>query len=113
MPEQYKRFGIKVSKIDGISLGACLSIDPYNEEGYLYINLFKWEVCIGWMWFEKSPNKQLEADMMTLEEAIEHCEQKACGNDECSKEHKQLAEWLKELQTLKMNNINSNEVQIG
>lgn len=26
MPEQYKRFGIKVSKIDGISLGACLSI---------------------------------------------------------------------------------------
>lgn len=36
-------------------------------------------------------------------------EQKACGNDECSKEHKQLAEWLKELQTLKMNNINSKE----
>ena len=51
--------------------------------------------------------------MMTLEEAIEHCEQKACGNDECSKEHnKQLAEWLKELQTLKMNNINSKEAQI-
>ena len=57
MPEQYKRFGIKVSKIDGISLGACLSIDTYNEEGYLYINLFKWEICIGWMWFEKSSNK--------------------------------------------------------
>ena len=65
------------------------------------------------MWFDKSYNKQLEADMMTLEEAIEHCEQKACGNDECSKEHKQLAEWLKELQTLKMNNINSKEAQIG
>ena len=56
--------------------------------------------------------EQLEADMMTLEEAIEHCQQKACGNDECSKEHKQLAEWLKELQTLKMNNINSKEAQI-
>ena len=53
MPEQYKRFGIKVSKIDGISLGACLSIDTYNKEGYLYINLIKWEVCIGWMWFDK------------------------------------------------------------
>ena len=51
--------------------------------------------------------------MMTLEEAIEHREQKVCGNDECSKEHKQLAEWLKELHTLKMNNINSNEAQIG
>ena len=36
MPEQYKRFGIKVSKIAGISSGACLSIDPYNEEGYFY-----------------------------------------------------------------------------
>ena len=113
MQEQYKRFGIKVSKIDGISLGACLSIDTYNEEGYLYINFFKWEICIGWMRFEKLPNKQLEADMMTLEEAIKHCEEKACGNDARSKEHKQLAEWLKELQTLKMNNINSKEAQIG
>lgn len=47
--------------------------------------------------------------MMALEEAIQHCEQNACGNDECSKEHEQLAEWLKELQTLKMNNINSKE----
>ena len=51
--------------------------------------------------------------MMTLEEAIEHCTQKACGNDECSKEHKHLAEWLKELQELKANNINSKEAQIG
>ena len=57
MLEQYKRFGVKVSKIDGISLGACLSIDTYNEEGYLYINFFKWEIYIGWMWFEKLPNK--------------------------------------------------------
>ena len=57
MPEQYKRFGIKVSKIDGISLGACLSIDTFNKEGYLYINLIKLEVCIGVMWFDKSVNK--------------------------------------------------------
>ena len=58
MPEQYKRFGIKVSKIDGISLGACISIDTYNKEGYLYINLIKWEVCIGWMWFDKINSKK-------------------------------------------------------
>ena len=38
---------------------------------------------------------------MGLEEAIKHCEEKSCANDECSKEHKQLAEWLKELKTLK------------
>ena len=41
--------------------------------------------------------------MMTLEEAIEHCAQKACGSRECAKEYKQLAEWLKELQAIKMN----------
>ena len=36
---------------------------------------------------------------MTLDEAIQHCEEKAqCGTD-CGMEHKQLAEWLKELKT--------------
>ena len=35
--------------------------------------------------------------MMTLEEAIKHCQEKSCGNSECAKEHKQLGEWLVEL----------------
>lgn len=35
---------------------------------------------------------------MTLEEAIQHCEEKSCGNSHCNQEHKQLAEWLKKLQ---------------
>ena len=39
--------------------------------------------------------------MMTIEEAIKHCEENVCDNSECSLEHKQLAEWLKELQELK------------
>jgi hypothetical protein len=36
---------------------------------------------------------------MTLDEAIQHAEEQAykLGNCECGKEHKQLAEWLKEL----------------
>ena len=34
---------------------------------------------------------------MTIDEAIQHCQEKACGNSECSKEHQQLGEWLKEL----------------
>ena len=40
---------------------------------------------------------------MTLDEAIKHCEEVAdtCENAECGKEHKQLAEWLKALKTLK------------
>jgi hypothetical protein len=41
--------------------------------------------------------------MMTLEEAITHCEEVGrknldCGNEKCGNEHLQLAEWLKELQ---------------
>lgn len=39
--------------------------------------------------------------MMTLEEAIRHCEEKSCGNSECAAEHRQLAEWLTELKQLK------------
>lgn len=38
---------------------------------------------------------------MTLDEAIEHCEEKAKCGDSCGMEHKQLAEWLKELMNLR------------
>ena len=40
---------------------------------------------------------------MTLDEAIKHCKEVAdtCENKECSIEHEQLAEWLKELKTYK------------
>ena len=41
--------------------------------------------------------------IMTLEEAIIHCEEKACGNTQCALEHRQLAEWLKELQQYRKN----------
>lgn len=35
---------------------------------------------------------------MTIEEAITHCENRAEADcSECAKEHRQLAEWLKEL----------------
>ena len=40
---------------------------------------------------------------MTIEQAIEHCEEVAthCGIKECEEEHLQLADWLKELQKYK------------
>ena len=39
---------------------------------------------------------------MTLDEAIEHCEEVANSKcDSCGAEHKQLAEWLKELKERK------------
>lgn len=51
--------------------------------------------------------------MMTLDEAILHCEEKAVGCNKCAEEHKQLAEWLKELKTfkeLKNNMVNIKEL---
>lgn len=39
--------------------------------------------------------------MMTLDEAIQHCQEKSRTNSEYSKEHWQLAEWLKELKYLR------------
>ena len=39
---------------------------------------------------------------MTLDEAIQHCEEKALCGDICDLEHKQLAEWLKELKGYRM-----------
>lgn len=39
---------------------------------------------------------------MTLDEAIQHCEEKALCGDACGLEHKQLAEWLKELKDYRM-----------
>lgn len=40
---------------------------------------------------------------MTLDEAIQHCEEVSenCTNEKCSMDHKQLADWLKELKILR------------
>lgn len=43
---------------------------------------------------------------MTLDEAIQHCEEKALCGDACGLEHKQLADWLKELKNYRMNEEN-------
>ena len=40
-------------------------------------------------------------EMMTLDEAIEHCKEKSCSNTDCAREHRQLAEWLEELKEYK------------
>ena len=49
---------------------------------------------------------------MTLDEAIQHCHEKACGNTECSQDHAQLEGWLKELKELKqrMDNVVDGEI---
>ena len=49
-----KRFGIIFSKIEsGVSIGACISYDKYSKECYLFINLIKWGISIGWLTFKR------------------------------------------------------------
>lgn len=53
-------------------------------------------------WME-THEKNWNTAIMTLEEAITHCKEKACGNTQCAIEHRQLAEWLQELQQYRQN----------
>lgn len=39
---------------------------------------------------------------MTLDEAIEHAEERACGNDQCAKDYAQLSDWLRELREARL-----------
>lgn len=50
---------------------------------------------------------------MTLEEAIIHCKEKACGNTQCAIEHGQLAEWLQELQQYRKNEYIRKDALLG
>lgn len=56
---EYKRLGIKIDEIDrGLSFGACLSYDKYGKECYLFINLIKWGISIGWLTFERKREEE-------------------------------------------------------
>lgn len=49
---------------------------------------------------------------MTLDEAIKHAREKGCSNNSCGEEHKQLADWLEELKTLRaINEVTSQDVE--
>ncbi len=51
---------------------------------------------------ERKLEEPCEVAQMSLDDAIVHAEEVANGKcDKCGQEHKQLAEWLKELKTLK------------
>lgn len=49
---------------------------------------------------------------MTLSEAIKHCEERANVCDECGREHKRLAKWLKELQERRRKEFETGEVYL-
>ena len=46
---------------------------------------------------------KIKSNIMTLDEAIKHCEEISNGCDKCADEHRQLADWLKELKNYRQN----------
>lgn len=60
------------------------------------------EAGYEWDAEHKQLNKiEQKSATMSLDEAIEHCREKSCGNNACALEHKQLEKWLTELKELK------------
>lgn len=53
------KFGIKVNKMWGnqFSIGICIS--HWDDESYLYLNLFKWTVAIGFLY---NDNKVIDSE---------------------------------------------------
>lgn len=45
-----------------------------------------------------------KVELMSLDEAIKHCNEKSCRNNACALEHKQIEKWLTELKEIKEQN---------
>lgn len=72
-------------------VSACFADESETEEGT--VNMWNTRIAP-----ERKP--------MTLDEAIEHCEEVATKNcSECAEEHKQLANWLRTLKYLEENAV--------
>lgn len=109
LPENFPEYKIAIVDIDCNSFLVNLYGDESAEYGIDTLCLIAEQAGIKGNYtpenlFEKLiwPNYPqyhtgVKNSSMTLDEAIKHCEEKANGCDACAEEHKQLAEWLKEL----------------
>lgn len=101
-----ERYGLTIDIVKDFSVTEVADkIEEYEEKqkrtcdtcqygGHTLQDLRKCVYCDGRYYW--TPKK------MTLDEAIKHCEEVADSKcDECGAEHRQLAEWLKELKELK------------
>ncbi len=49
MPESKCKFGVRVNKIDKGMWSICFGVSHFFSETYLFINLVKWSISIGWL----------------------------------------------------------------
>ena len=49
MSEGKCKFGIRVDKVDKGMWSVCFGISHFFSETYLFINLIKWSISIGWL----------------------------------------------------------------
>jgi len=57
MSEGKCKFGIRVDKIDMDMWSFCFGISHFFSETYLFINLVKWSISIGWLEKYEEENK--------------------------------------------------------
>jgi hypothetical protein len=57
MSEGKCKFGIKVDKINKGMWSICFGISHFFSETYLFINLVKWSISIGWLETYEEENK--------------------------------------------------------
>lgn len=103
-----EKYGLSIDIIKDFSVNEVeAKIKEYEEKqktcdtckygGHTLQDLKKCVYCDGsYYWTPKQTSK------MSLDEAIKHCEEVADSKcDECGAEHRQLAEWLRELKQMK------------
>ena len=49
MPECECKFGIKVDKVCNEMWSFCIGISHMFSETYVFINVFRWSISIGWL----------------------------------------------------------------
>ncbi len=79
---------------DEIIVRYCLGKSPEEIAKELDLSLEFVKLSLSLEILKQTFRKYMSEQIMTLEEAIIHCKEKACDNTQCVLEHRQLAEWL-------------------
>ena len=85
-------------KLEQVAHSFSQELRLYEFHFQMFVSDMLERLCEEEMERKRLKKRKAEREKMTLDEAIRHCEEvgrKSC--DDCAMEHRQLADWLKEL----------------
>ena len=85
-------------KLEQVAHSISQEMRLYEFHFQMFVSDMLERLCEEEMERKRLKKRKAEREKMTLDEAIRHCEEvgrKSC--DDCAMEHRQLADWLKEL----------------